>query len=175
MKKQWKLGEDRWRKEKESLEKRLTEMENKIKELKVEKEIEREKVEGKQGEIEEKVKIMERRIEKKERKERKRNIVIKGIRKGRKGMETEIKEIIEELGVKAEIETIKEIEGRGEEIKIAILKVRNIEQKKEIIIKRGKMKEKGIKIEDDLTWKERKMKWVLEEIARQERNKGKSV
>lgn len=37
------------------------------------------------------------------------------------------------------------------------------------------MKEKGIKIEDDLTWKERKMKWVLEEIARQERNKGKSV
>jgi len=37
------------------------------------------------------------------------------------------------------------------------------------------MKGRKIRIEDDLTWKERRMEWRIKEIARQERGRGKGV
>jgi len=37
------------------------------------------------------------------------------------------------------------------------------------------MKGRNIRIEDDLTWMERKMEWRLKEIARIERGKGRRV
>ncbi|EFN89388.1 hypothetical protein EAI_16183 [Harpegnathos saltator] len=50
-----------------------------------------------------------------------------------------------------------------------------MEGKMEIMRRRKEIKEKGIKVEDDLTWKERKMRWNLEEIEREERGKGRNV
>lgn len=50
-----------------------------------------------------------------------------------------------------------------------------MEQKKEIMRNRRNITEKGMRIEDGLTWKERKIKWRLEEIAGQERVKEKKM
>jgi len=50
-----------------------------------------------------------------------------------------------------------------------------LEQKRKVMIERRRLREKGIRIDDDLTWKERKMRWNLEDIARQERGNGKRV
>jgi len=56
-----------------------------------------------------------------------------------------------------------------------VVKMRKMEQKRELMIRKRKVRERGLMIEDDLTWRERKMKWKLEEIARQERERGKRV
>ncbi|EFN78282.1 hypothetical protein EAI_06236 [Harpegnathos saltator] len=50
-----------------------------------------------------------------------------------------------------------------------------MEGKKEKMMRRKEIREKGIKIDDELTWRERKMRWRLEEIAREERGRGKNV
>jgi len=50
-----------------------------------------------------------------------------------------------------------------------------LEQKRKVMIERRRLREKGIRIDDDLTWKERKMRWNLEDIARQERGNDKRV
>lgn len=51
----------------------------------------------------------------------------------------------------------------------------NLEQKKEIMRNRKEWKKEDIRIEDDLTWRQRKMRWRLEEIATEERKKEKKV
>lgn len=63
----------------------------------------------------------------------------------------------------------------GGERKTVMIKIRKIEQKKEIMMTKGKIKEKGIRIDNNLTWREKKMRWKVKEIARQEREKGKRM
>jgi len=50
-----------------------------------------------------------------------------------------------------------------------------MEQKRETMIKRKNLKKKEIKIEDNLIWNERRMKWNLKKIARQKKEKKKRV
>jgi len=50
-----------------------------------------------------------------------------------------------------------------------------MEQKRETMIKRKNLKKKEIKIEDNLIWNERRMKWNLKKIARQKKEKKKKV
>jgi len=70
------------------------------------------------------------------------------------------------------LEGIKVIgEGRKEETGLIVVKMRKMKQKRELMIKKRKVRERGI--EDDLIWRERKIKWKLEEIARQEKGKEK--
>jgi len=84
--------------------------------------------------------------------------------------------ITRDIGSEVELEGIKVIgKGRNRETGSIIIKMRKIEQKRELMIRKRKVRERRIMIKDDLTWRERKMKWKLEEIARQERGKGKRV
>jgi len=130
------------------------------------------------GEMEIKIRGMERRLERKEREERRKNVIIKGI-KGRKGkdeIEKEVQGLLRDVGIEVELEGIKVIgEGKKGETGSIVVKMRKMEQKRELMIRKRKVRERGIIIKDDLTWRERKMKWKLEEIARQERGKGKRV
>lgn len=66
-------------------------------------------------------------------------------------------------------------DGREGGIRMAIIGLQGLEQKGKVMIERRRLREKGIRIDDDLTWKERKMRWNLEDIARQERGNGKRV
>lgn len=49
------------------------------------------------------------------------------------------------------------------------------EQKREVMKKKRRLKGGKMRITDDLTWRERKIKWKLEEIARSEEGRGKKV
>lgn len=71
---------------------------------------------------------------------------------------------------------MREIGGKKEREKgMVVVKIKKLEQKKEIIKNRRIVVEKGIRIEDNLTRKERKMKRQLEELGRQERMRGRRV
>lgn len=54
---------------------------------------------------------------------------------------------------------------------MVVARLRSREQKRQIMERKGKLKGRRVKIEDDLTWGERKMKWRIEETAETERKK----
>lgn len=58
---------------------------------------------------------------------------------------------------------------------MTIVGLQDFGQKVKVMKEKGRMREKGVRLEDDLTWKERKMKWKLEEIARRERVEERRV
>ncbi|XP_011874996.1 PREDICTED: uncharacterized protein PF11_0207-like [Vollenhovia emeryi] len=169
----------RWMEEKEEMKKHIERIERKMEEIQA-------KVQGSNGnggEVNEEVKRMEGkmrgieiRLEMEEREKRRRNIVVIGIRGGKEKVETEIKKIMKDNGIKEEGLEIKRIEeGKEGEVKLAVVRIEELEEKKRLMRERRKIGEKGIRIEDDLTWKQRRMRWKLEEIARKEKENGRRV
>lgn len=49
------------------------------------------------------------------------------------------------------------------------------EQKRQVMERKKGLRGRAIRIEDDLTWRERKMKWRIEEIAKEKRKKDNKV
>ena len=196
--------EEKWRKEKEKMGNRMKKMEKRLEEVEREKEKineieerlrhmelgkEREEENGGKGrrgdrmdkrtggeEWETRVKEMERKIEMKEREQKRKNIIIKGV--GREGTEMEwAKAVLEVMGVQGRIERVKELGGRGGKREEVMLEVRmgSVEDKREIMKNKGKLRGRKEWIGDDLTWKERKMQWRLREIGEEEGRQGKRV
>lgn len=58
---------------------------------------------------------------------------------------------------------------------IVIVKLGDKEQKREAMEKKSKLRGRKEKILKNWTWKKRRMRWRLEEIARNEKKKGKRV
>lgn len=54
------------------------------------------------------------------------------------------------------------------------MRLRNDEQRK-VLEKKSKLRGRRERIGEDLTWRERRMKWLLEKIAREEQRKEKKV
>ncbi|EFN77435.1 hypothetical protein EAI_11094 [Harpegnathos saltator] len=135
--------------------------------------------EGNNEDISERMRGVERKLEMREREERRRNVVIGGLRGREIEAREKMREIFKEVGIVAEIEEIEEMRRigmeKGTEEGRRILKISKIEGKKEIMVRRRELREKGIRIDDDLTWKERKMRWRIENIAREERGTGTNV
>ncbi|KMQ84726.1 hypothetical protein RF55_17243 [Lasius niger] len=175
LKSQMREKEEVWEREREEMRGKVEELERKLEEVKLEM---RENVEvrGGKGEWDKRMKEVERKLEMKEREERRKNIVLRGIKGGGEVMENEVEGIMKEVGVVTDLKGIKRIgEGKEGEGGIVIVRMRDLGQKKELMIKKNKLRERGIRVEDNMTWRERKMKWKLEDIARQERGKGKRV
>lgn len=127
------------------------------------------------GEREDRVREMEKWIEKKEREERRKNILVRRTKREEKDLEKKV-EMIKRLGIKKDIKEKRFIGGRNrEEKKMVIIKLKSVGKKIEVMKKRREVIEHEVRIEDDLTWKERKMKWSMEGITRREREKGKRV
>lgn len=63
--------------------------------------------------------------------------------------------------------------GNSEERWWIKLKMRSLE--KEVMRRRKDLEKKEIRVDNDATWKERKMRWNLEEIAKTERSERKIV
>ncbi|KMQ81907.1 hypothetical protein RF55_24803 [Lasius niger] len=171
-----KIGEkeEKWRQEKEEMRKRIEELEERMKDVATKGEGKEEEEKGKG--MEERIKRIEMREERKEREERRRNIVIKGLRGGEKEVERRVGEILKELGIETEGKEKRYVGGRKEGEKgIAIIKLNSVEEKKEVMRKRRDLKDKEVRIDDDLTWKERMMRRNLEKIAWGERGRNKRV
>ncbi|KMQ87126.1 hypothetical protein RF55_13685 [Lasius niger] len=58
---------------------------------------------------------------------------------------------------------------------MAIVTLRNVDQKKQVLDKKRKLRRREERIEEDLTWEERRSKWMIREIARREEKEGKKV
>lgn len=117
---------------------------------------------------------MEKKLERKEREERKNNIMIKGM-KEKEGKRKEMVEgIITNIGMEVEVRKVKRLGGDKERRReMVMVKLGNEEQKKEVIKNKKKLKERKEKIIKDWTWKERKMRWKLKEIVKNEERKEK--
>jgi len=55
------------------------------------------------------------------------------------------------------------------------IRVGSEEKRKEILSKKKNLKGRRERITEDWTWKEKKMRWKLEEIAREEKRKRRNV
>lgn len=108
--------------------------------------------------------------EMKERERRRRNILIRGIRTIGKGRKEEIKEIIKkQIGIDLYIKTIRAIGGG------LVLELYAMENKIEIMKRKGMLKGMDLWIEDDLTERERQIKHWLERLMEEEKINGLEV
>jgi len=109
-----------------------------------------------------------------EREERKRNILIKGLvaREGKR--KKAIEEILKIIEVKGDIIEVKRIGGEGER-EMVVVRMSSEEQKKEVLRKKWRLKGRKEIIMEDWTWGERKMRWKLEEIAKKEEKEGRKI
>lgn len=129
--------------------------------------------EGITGSLRKKVEEIKRWQERKER-ELRRNVIIKGMEVKNGRLEEAVKEVMRKIGVEAKVEETRSIGGtkdkRGE---MVLVKMKDEDEKSEVMSKKGKLKRRRERIEEDYTWRERRMKWRLQEIARREEKKGK--
>lgn len=81
-----------------------------------------------------------------------------------------VEKVMKVLRVRADLEEIRRLgeeEGRGGEM--LLMKLKGEEQKRKIMRRKTKLRGRREKILQDWTWKERKMRWRLEEITKKEK------
>ncbi|KAK9686253.1 hypothetical protein QE152_g37327 [Popillia japonica] len=118
----------------------------------------------------EKIDKLENKMESQERRERKCNIVIKNKDWGQNDKKNAVKDFIRELHVDVEINEAYELKN-----KVMIVKLRDWEQKKLVMINKRNLQGKDIYIESDMTKKERDIQGELRKIAKDEKSKGNTV
>jgi len=134
----------------------------------------KEEGEGTETNWRDRVRKIERKYEIRERGERKRNILMRGLKEKVGGMKREVEKVIERIGVEIKVKEIRRIEaGRKKRGSRIIIRVENEDEKMRIM--QNKWKLKGAEIEDDLTWEERRIKWKITQIARKEESEGRRV
>lgn len=185
MRREMRQREEEWKEERRELGKKMQELEKRIEEMegRLERRGKDEAGEGKVGwyrgeerTVVERVKDIGRRLELKERKERRNNVLIRRLEGGGGGVKGRVEKIFEEIGAKVEIEWIRKVGGReGGEDEMVVVKLGNREQKRQVMERKKGLRGSKVRIEDDLTWEERKIKWKIREIAEEERNKGSRV
>ncbi|KAK2578550.1 hypothetical protein KPH14_012579 [Odynerus spinipes] len=128
-------------------------------------------------EIREASRRIEEKIEAKEREERRKNVVVRGMKVKREEAKEKVEELMKEIGVGEGIEKVKEVkEDRGKDgSKIIVVELKSMETKREVMGKKKYIKNREIWIKEDLTWEERRIQWKLRNIAREEARKGNTV
>ncbi|XP_070521640.1 uncharacterized protein PF3D7_1120000-like [Cardiocondyla obscurior] len=156
-----------WRREKKDLEKRIDEMEKKIREKKYEggKTEMPSEISGKVLSLEERTRMLEMGKEREKKEWRKNNLIIRGIKiknKDKKALKEQVGEIFEAIGVKAKIEDVNKIGGMNKGgFGMVWVKMENFKEKLEILRGKGKLKDRTEWIGDDLTEYERKVEWTI--------------
>lgn len=126
--------------------------------------------------MEDRVKDIQRKMELKKREERRKNILIRGLEVKEEKRREAVEEMLERIEMKAEIEQVKRLGGdkdKGREL--VWVRLGNEAQKRKVMEKKSKLRGRKERILEDWTWKERKMRWRLEEIAREEMRKGRKI
>lgn len=73
-----------------------------------------------------------------------------------------MRKVFEEIGAEIEIEWIRKIRGKeGGEGEMVVIRLGSREQKRQVIEKKKKLKGRRVRIEDDPTWAEKRMKWRI--------------
>lgn len=109
--------------------------------------------------MEDRVKDIERKMELKEREERKKNILIRGLGMKEGKRRDAVEEMLERIEVKVEIEEVKRLGGDKDKRKELIwVRLGNEAQKRKVMEKKFKLRGKKERILEGWTWKERKMR-----------------
>lgn len=110
------------------------------------------------------------RIESREREERRRNIVINGVEVNNGRRREAVEEIMRLIGVKVEIQEIRRIGGREEKGKgeMLLVRLKNKEQRWEVMGGKRNLRGRRERIWEDLSFREKKIRWKLGRIARRE-------
>ncbi|XP_039303090.1 ATP-dependent RNA helicase vasa-like [Solenopsis invicta] len=131
---------------------------------------------GGDGGLEKRVRKMEEMWEERDRKERKRRVVIKGYKAEGKDVKCKVEEILKRVGAEVKVEEVREVKtGREEQGGFAVVSFRTEGEKREVMKKKGGLRGDKVWIEDDLTWKERQVRWRIREMAREEERRGARV
>ena len=115
-------------------------------------------------------------MERREREERKKNVIITKV-----VVEGTVKQTVakrmERMGVKGAINRIRELgRGRTERREMTIeVTMGDMEGKREVTREKTKLRGRRERIEEDLTCKERRMQWRLQEIAQRAEKNGRWV
>lgn len=164
--------ESRWEEEREEMRGYIRGLEDRVAQLEGRKRAEGVgKEEGR--ETVNRVRDLERRMEMKEREERKKNILIRGVKIKEEKRKEAVEEIMEVIGVRVTIEVVRKLRGGEKEGELIWVRLGSEEQRKEVLRGRKKLRGRRERIMEDWTWKERRMRWKLEEIARIEEREGK--
>lgn len=117
----------------------------------------------------EKMRDLERKLELREKKEKRINIVMKEItvKKGKR-RET-VEEIFDCISAKVRIEEVRKLKRNVERrTEMIWIRLENEGQRREVMKKKKNLRGRTERIVKNSTWKERKMRWKLEETAREE-------
>lgn len=114
------------------------------------------------------IKEMEMWREEQRREERKKNIVIKEMELDGKNVRESVEEVFGVMG-----KGIEQIRRGGSRERIVIVKLRTMEQKLKITKGKGKLVDRREILEDDVTWKERRIQWKIRRIMQRERWQGR--
>lgn len=127
------------------------------------------------GEIKRKMIRLEDKIEQNERKNKKCNIVIKGVEFNKMGTLVAVEEFLEEtLGVAVKIKQTYEIKQKNGKT-MNIVTLNKWEDKIKIMRNKNRLKGKNIYIDNDQTAKEREIQRKIREAAEKERKNGKKI
>lgn len=170
-------GEEKGRKEKDEVKERIRKVEETIEAWKSGGKGEPTEEEGIAGRIEGRIQKLEKRWDAEEKEKRRGNIVVRGIKGENEGeVEKSMEEALKEREIEAKVEKVKWIKRRNDKREgMALIVINSEEEKREIMRKRRALREKELRIEEDLTWGERRMKWNIENVVWRERGKGRRV
>jgi len=175
----WKRREEELRVEGEKMKRRMRELERKLEEKEIGEKGREEEKKGGEGvkSIEGRIKIIENSIEAKERVERrKRNCIIKGVKKEKGDWKWGVEKILREIDAEVKVEEMRRIYVGGEERGDMVwVKLEKEDDKRRLWSKKKILKGKSIWIEEDLTRREREVRRRLGLMANEERRKGKSA
>lgn len=91
------------------------------------------------------MKVLERKMERKEREERKRNVAIKGLKVEEGKIREEIEEVMREIGARVNIKEMRKVgAGRGDKGEIVVVKLGNENERKEIMGGKKKLRRKKV-------------------------------
>jgi len=118
------------------------------------------------------MKRFERMMEDRERRERKNNVVIKGLKgKEKKNLMESAQKIVEEEF--EEKEGVKDMQITGGEGREIIIRIDNWERKEEVMRRNKELGSRKIYIDNDLSQEEREMQRKLRKVARHKRADGR--
>lgn len=103
-------------------------------------------------------------------KKRKRNLIVKGVKElneEEEGFRKNIGQIIMEFGVEVTIGEVRKLEaGRKEWGSMVLVEVGSKKERRNVLESKSKLKGEEIWIEGDLTWRERRVKWIIKQQGR---------
>jgi len=151
--------EERWRKEREELRESIRGLEQRMKVMELEmgkgRGQEGMEVVGKKGEeVAERVKEIEWRLERKERQERRKNIIIRGLEVKEGKRREKVEEVMERIGARVKVEEVRKLGGGGL-VETVWVRLEGEEQKREVMGRKSRLKGTKEVIMEDWTWRER--------------------